>query len=46
LWKTIQTVVDNVVLKISLKDLLGNEEEVKVLVNSFVEESDSQAVKN
>ncbi len=46
LWKTIQTVVDNVVLKISLKDLLGNEAEVKVLVNTFVEESDSQAIKN
>jgi len=46
LWKTIQTVVDNVVLKISLKDLLGNEAEVKVLVNTFVEESDSQTIKN
>jgi len=46
LWKTIQTVVDNVVLKISLKDLLGNEAEVKVLVNTFVEESDSLAIKN
>jgi Rrf2 family protein len=46
LWKTVQTVVDNVVLKISLRDLLGNEQEVKVLVNTFVEESDSQAVKN
>jgi len=46
LWKTIQSVVDNVVLKISLKDLLGNEAEVKVLVNTFVEESDSLAIKN
>jgi len=46
LWKTIQSVVDNVVLKISLKDLLGNEAEVKVLVNTFVEESDSQTIKN
>jgi Rrf2 family protein len=46
LWRTIQSLVDSVILKISLKDLLGNEEEVKVLVNSFVEELDSQTVKN
>lgn len=46
LWRTIQTLVDSVLVKTSLKDLLGNEEEVKVLVSSFVEESDSQVVKN
>src|SRR4030067_3621448 len=43
LWRTIQLLVDNVILKISLKDLLGNEEEVKVLVNSFVEDSSVEA---
>jgi len=46
LWRTIQSVVDNVVLKMTLKDLLGNEEEVQVLVKSFVEESDSEILKN
>ncbi len=46
LWRTVQTVVDNVVLKITLKDLLGNEEEVKVLVNGFIDESNSLAIKN
>ncbi len=46
LWKTIQLLVDSVVLKISLKDLLGKEEEVKVLVNNFVEEHDLQVIKN
>ncbi|HSP87863.1 MAG TPA: hypothetical protein VLN45_07000, partial [Ignavibacteriaceae bacterium] len=46
LWKTIQSLVDSVVLKITLKDLLGKEEEVKVIVNNFVEESDLQIIKN
>ncbi len=46
LWRTIQNVVDNVVLKMTLKDLLGNEEEVQVLVKSFVEESNSEIIKN
>ena len=46
LWRTIQMVVDNVVLKMTLKDLLGKEEDVQVLVKSFVDESDSEAVKN
>ena len=41
LWRTIQTLVDSVVLKTTLKDLLGKEEDVKVLVNSFIEESNS-----
>jgi Rrf2 family iron-sulfur cluster assembly transcriptional regulator len=46
LWRTIQMVVDNVILKMSLKDLLGNEEEVKVLVNNFVEDNDLQVEKS
>ena len=46
LWRTIQMVVDNVVLKMTLKDLLGKEEDVQILVKSFVDESDSEAVKN
>jgi Rrf2 family iron-sulfur cluster assembly transcriptional regulator len=46
LWRTIQMVVDNVVLKMTLKDLLGKEEDVQILVKSFVDESDSETVKN
>ena len=46
LWGMVQNVVDNILNKLTLKDLLGKEEEVKILVNSFVEESDSQTVKN
>jgi len=38
LWRTIQTLVDSVVLKTSLKDLLGNEDDVKMIVNGYVEE--------
>jgi Rrf2 family protein len=46
LWGMVQSLVDGILNKLTLKDLLGKEEEVKMLVNSFVEESDSQAVKN
>jgi len=46
LWRTIQNLVDSVVLKTTLKDLLGKEEEVTVLVNSFIEESEIQSAKN
>jgi len=46
LWRTIQTLVDSVVLKTTLKDLIGKEEEVQALVSSFIEESDAQTVKN
>lgn len=38
LWRTIQNLVDSVILKTSLKDLLGKEEDVKTIVNSYVEE--------
>jgi Rrf2 family iron-sulfur cluster assembly transcriptional regulator len=46
LWRTIQSVVDNVLMKTTLKDLLGKEEEVKVLVNSFVEDAENPEIKN
>ena len=46
LWRTIQTLVDNVILKTTLKDLLGKEEEVKVLVNSIVEDDELPTVKD
>lgn len=38
LWKNIQVVVDSVLNKTTLKDLLGNEEEVNDFVSSIVEE--------
>lgn len=39
LWRTIQTLVDSVVLKTSLKDLLGKEEDVKMIVNGYIDET-------
>lgn len=38
LWKNIQTVVDSVLNKTTLKDLLGNENEVNDFVSAIVEE--------
>lgn len=46
LWRTIQNLVDSVLTKTTLKDLLGKEEDVKVLVNSFIDESDTPEIKN
>lgn len=46
LWRTIQTLVDSVVLKTTLKDLLGKEEEVQTLVSSLIEEPLSATIKN
>ena len=46
LWRTIQNVVDNVVLRMTLKDLLGKEEEVQILAKSYIEESNSETIKN
>jgi len=37
LWKTVQTLLDDVLSKISLQDLLGKEEDVDLLVNNFAE---------
>jgi Rrf2 family transcriptional regulator, iron-sulfur cluster assembly transcription factor len=39
LWRTVQNLVDSVLTKTTLKDLLGKEEEVQVLVSSFIEEN-------
>jgi Rrf2 family iron-sulfur cluster assembly transcriptional regulator len=46
LWRTIQALVDSVVLKTTLKDLLGKEEEVQTLVSSIIEEPGTATVKN
>jgi len=37
LWRTIQMMLDNVLNQITLQDLLGNEEEVNLLVGNQVE---------
>ncbi|MBT8386484.1 MAG: Rrf2 family transcriptional regulator [Ignavibacteria bacterium] len=37
LWKTVQTLLDDVLSKISLQDLLGKEEDVDLLVTNFTE---------
>lgn len=38
LWKTIQTMLDGLLSKITLQDLLGSEQQVEVLVNNIAEE--------
>ncbi len=37
LWNTIQTMLDNLLSKITLQDLLGKEEDVDLLVGNYVE---------
>lgn len=39
LWKTIQTMLDQLLSRISLQDLLGSEKQVEILVNRLSEES-------
>jgi len=40
LWKTVQTMLDGLLSKISLQDLLGSEEQVEILVTNLSEELD------
>jgi len=37
LWKTVQNILDDVLSKISLQDLLGKEEDVNLLVTNFAD---------
>jgi Rrf2 family protein len=46
LWKTIQTLLDGVLSKITLQDLLGNEQQVKIFVTNLTEEIESTGTKN
>ncbi len=41
-WKTIQNVLDDVLSKFTLQDLLGNEEEVEALANDFAKKLESK----
>lgn len=38
LWKTVQTMLDGLLSKITLQDLLGSEEQVEILVTNLSEE--------
>lgn len=40
LWKTIQTLLDGLLSKITLQDLLGSEQQVEALVSSIADELD------
>jgi Rrf2 family protein len=45
-WKTIQNVLDEVLSKFTLQDLLGKEEDVEALANTFAEELEAKFNKN
>jgi Rrf2 family protein len=40
LWKTIQTMLDGLLSKITLQDLLGSEQQVEIIVSNLSEELD------
>lgn len=46
LWKTIQTLLDNVLSKITLQDLLGKEEDVDLLVSNYADKIESKILNN
>jgi Rrf2 family iron-sulfur cluster assembly transcriptional regulator len=46
LWKTIQTMLDGVLSKITLQDLLGNEQQVELFVTNLTDELESGSAKN
>jgi Rrf2 family protein len=46
LWKTIQTMLDGVLSKITLQDLLGKEEDVDNLVKDYAEKMEAKFLNN
>ena len=46
LWKTVQTMLDGVLSKITLQDLLGNEQQVELFVTNLTEELENGHSKN
>jgi Rrf2 family protein len=46
IWKTVQNVLDSVLSKFTLQDLLGKEEDVEALANTFAEEFETRFNKN
>jgi len=45
-WKTVQNVLDSVLSKFTVQDLLGKEEEVEVLALSYAQELEMKFLKN
>ena len=46
LWKTVQTMLDGLLSKITLDDLIGKEEDVEALANSFAAELEAKFNRN
>ena len=46
LWKTIQTMLDGVLSKITLQDLLGNEQQVELFVTNLTDDFENSNSKN
>lgn len=46
LWKTVQTMLDGLLSKITLQDLLGNEQQVELFVTNITEELENNSTKN
>jgi len=46
LWKTIQTMLDGVLNKITLRDLLGNEQQVEYFVTNLTDDLENGSSKN
>lgn len=46
LWKTVQTMLDGLLSKVTLQDLLGKENEVELLVSNLAEQIEPETLKN
>ncbi len=46
LWRTIQLLLDSVLGKMTLKDLLGNEQDVSVLASNYADDADKPLIVN
>lgn len=46
LWKTVQTMLDGVLSKITLQDLLGNEQQVELFVTNLTDDFENENSKN
>ncbi|MHB1688406.1 MAG: RrF2 family transcriptional regulator [Ignavibacteriaceae bacterium] len=46
LWRTIQSLLDGVLSKLTLKDLIGSEEKVSVIISNFAEAAESRITIN
>lgn len=46
LWKTVQTMLDGLLSKITLQDLLGNEQQVELFVTNITEELENARLGN